>query len=249
MQRYRLSSGSFDTWKASRIRRSLLIGGSAVAAGIALHAGISLFVSHDEPAQLAISVLGTVVIALVIFAVVLRRAVGRWKEEWDAYELFLSEGSVRRVALGVEPVEILWSEVTRITENTDGTLLISTENALRFVAVPPQLESFTEVRERLHAFHPIEPHAARSTLGWLIAILQLGLWIATGLLPDVRHAVVAGALLVALTIGLLRSTWKNPNVTRQAKRAIAGVMIFVMLAPFARVALHLMQGALVPPSP
>lgn len=249
MQRYRLSSGAFEAWKASRIRRSLLIGGSAAATGIALHAGVSLFVSHDEPAQLAIPVLGTVVIAAVIFAVVLGRAVRRWKEEWDAYEIFLSEASVRRVALGVEPVEIPWIEVTRIAENADGTLLISTENVLRFVAVPPQLESFAEVRERLHAFRSIEPHAARSTLGWLIGILQLGLWIATGLLPDIRHAVVAGVLLVALTIGLLRATWKNPNVTRQAKRAIVRVMIFVMLAPFARVALHLMQAALVPTSP
>src|SRR3954468_9733075 len=70
---------------------------------------------------------------------------------------------------------------------------------------------------------------------WSIGLV--GAWIATGALPDIRFAMVAGVILVAMTIVTLREVRRSKAINDRMRGTSTALLCMMLLAPFARLLL------------
>jgi hypothetical protein len=73
-------------------------------------------------------------------------------------------------------------------------------------------------------------------IGW--AVILIGSWIASGVIPDLRLAMIAGAVLLVVAALSIREILKLGVMDNRHKALIIGGLVFMMLAPFARLMMH-----------
>ena len=163
------------------------------------------------------------------------------KTVWDSYELTISDNILRRVTANLPPAEMFRTEVTRIIDAKGEGLTVATADRHRFIFVPEQVVGYGEVRERLASWRAFEPpRLARNravAVSWTIVLL--GSWLASGMIPDIRLAMVAGVVLLAVGAVTMRETIKLTVMENKTKAAIFWGLCFMMLTPFARLLLFL----------
>jgi hypothetical protein len=163
------------------------------------------------------------------------------KAAWDSYDLTLSENVMRRQIVNLPPIEILRPEVTRIVEAKGEGLTVATGDRHRFIFIPEQVIGYDEVRARLAGWRHFEPpRRARNRLiviGW--STVLVGSWVGTGVLRDIRLAMVSGAVLVAAAVVVIRETLDSKVADNKTKARAIGAAGFLLLAPIARLILYL----------
>ena len=147
-----------------------------------------------------------VVVAAVAFGWFrsVRNQMKEGRAAWDSYRLTVSPNVLRRVIVNLPPAEIVRTEVTRIVESAADGLSVTTADRHRFVFVPRQLVGFAEVRAHLSGWKAIEPakRGRQAALGTLWSAVLLGCWLGTGIIPDIRLAMLSGGVLL-VTVGFL----------------------------------------------
>jgi hypothetical protein len=160
---------------------------------------------------------------------------------WQSYQLALGQHVMRRSLDTLPAMEILRTEVARIFDTPSEGLTVTTADARRFIFIPRELIGIEAVRERLSQWATFEPPLASP---WLRAkalggaLLLPGLWLATGLIVDIRLALAAGVALLVLGSFRIAQTSKVPVMDGRTKARIIGVHMFMMLSPIARAILH-----------
>ena len=236
---YRLDPAAFLPLAKRRLYKRLPWLALALGAGVLVqYAALSR--TQEEGTFNTLPLLIPIVVAAAGFGVF--RAHSRLEQGlpiWESYRLTISENVLRRVVSNQTAVEVLRSEVTAITNIPEG-LRVLTADRHRVIFVPAQLLDFTELRERLSSWRALEaPKLARTralSVGW--SSLLLGSWLATGLLPDLTWAMLAGALLLIAGAFGIREMLKTQGFDNQVKATTIRGLVFLMLAPFARLALH-----------
>lgn len=166
----------------------------------------------------------------------LRLARRNGRSNWDSYQLSLAENGLRRVVSSLPAVEIARAEVTHIFDSPGEGLTVMTEDRQRFVFIPAQLEEYPAVREQLAGWRAFEaPRVRRTQLVQMVwTLLLLGLWLATGLVRDVRLALLAGAGLWIVGGISIRETLRLGILDRRYRGRVLGLLGFFMLSPLAR---------------
>jgi hypothetical protein len=143
---------------------------------------------------------------------------------------------LRRVVSSLPALEIARSEVTRIVDSPGEGLTVMTAARQRFVFIPEQLQEYPLVREQLAGWRPFETPRLRRTQAVQMAwtLLLLGLWLATGLVQDVRLALLAGVGLWIVGGISIREALRLGILDRSYRRRVLGLLGFLLLSPLAR---------------
>ncbi len=241
---YQLDPAAFEASVRPRLLRGLLIRAALMMAAMAF--GFML-VSLAQPGQEAPLPLMGVMFAVLtfFFARAGRNQLGAEKLAWHSYQLSLSPNAMRRSVANLSPVEILRPDVTHIVEAPGLGLTVRTADAGKSIFIPEQLAGFQSVRSELARWRALEPQAGQGrghAAQLAFSLLVLGLWLATGLVPDIRLAMFAGVLLVACLVYSLGGAQRAPATNDQKAWYTLGI-ILLMLAPVARLALHLLTSS------
>ena len=236
---YRLDPGAFLPLAKRRLYKRLPWLVLAIGVGVLVQYAV-LSRSQGEGTMNTLPLLVAIVVLAAGFGVF--RAHSKLKQGlpiWESYRLTISENVLRRVVSNQAAVEVLRSEVTAITNIPEG-LRVLTPDRHRVIFVPAQLIDFTELRERLSSWRALEaPKLARAralSVAW--STLLLGSWLATGLLADLTWAMLAGAVLLLVGALGIREMLKVQGYDNKVKASTIRGLAFLMLAPFARLALH-----------
>jgi hypothetical protein len=238
---HRLDQSSFGAQAKRLIIRSSTLFVMAITGGLVLS-----YVTSVRQGQSAdtIYVSAPLILAFAGFVMYrgLRRQLALQRKEWESYELTLGDNVLRRQVADLPAIEIARPEVTRITETANAGLTIATADRHKLVFVPVQLVDYAEARERLLAWAPqgaFQGAGAARAYGIGLGLLMVGAWFATGL-PDIRLAMLAGAVSAACCLFIIREVAKSVSIARRTKAAIIGGMILMMLSPVARLLLYVM---------
>lgn len=238
---YRLDLAAFERVAKGRMRRRFVWLVPFFLCLLALMLGLLVRAQPDIVETLPYS--APVVFAAVAFGWFrsVRKQMKEGRAAWDSYRLTVGPNVLRRIIVNLPPAEIVRTEVTRIIESPTDGLSVTTADRHRFVFVPRQLVGFAEVRAQLSEWKAIEPakRGRRAALGALWSAVLLGCWFGTGLIPDIRLAMLAGAVLLVVVGFLIREILAQKIIAKERKAALVAGMCMVMLAPFARLMLHL----------
>jgi len=237
---YRLDPAAFEPTTKRRIYRRYAVAVPILAVFLVAQFAFMarLHVATSDTLRIAIPV----IVALLGFS--LFRAAGlqlkNGKSSWDSYQLTVGPNVLRRFIANLPPVEILRTEVTQIVESRAEGITVMTADRHRFLFVPKELVGFEEVRAGLSTWRGFDaPKVVRTQAigaGW--SILLIGSWIATGVVPDMRLAMLAGVVLLATAAFTMREISKLGVADSRQKAATVGGLALLMLAPFARLVLH-----------
>jgi hypothetical protein len=174
----------------------------------------------------------------------LRAALMRGKPEWESFRLTISANVVQRVSASLPVFEISRTEVTAIVAQPDG-LLLKTGDRHRALLVPQQLIDFSDARERLSTWRDFEApkQAWNGLLGFAWAGLLLGSLLATLLLTDLRWALLAGAVLLAVASLIIWQVRKVQGLSNVHKGSLIRVLRPLMFAPLLRIVLYVFHSA------
>jgi hypothetical protein len=238
---YSLDPAAFERVVKGRMRRRLAWLLPFFLCLLALMLGLLVRAQPDVVETLPYS--APVVLALVTFGWLraVRKQMKEGRAAWDSYRLTVGPNVLRRVIVNLPPVEIVRTEVTRIVESPVEGFSVTTADRHRFVFVPRQLVGFAEVRAHLSGWKAVEPakRGRQAALGMLWSAVLLGCWLGTGIIPDIRLAMLSGAVLLVAVGFLIREILKQKIVANERKAALVAGMFMFMLAPFARLLLHL----------
>jgi hypothetical protein len=241
---YRLDPAAFEPTAKGRIRRRF-------AWVIPLFLGLlTLELGLLARAQPGTSDTLPVVVPIVVVAIgygwfrAVRTQMKEGRAAWDSYQLTVGPNVLRRFIVNLPPAEMVRTEVTRIVESDAEGLNVATADRHRFVFVPRQLVGFHEVRAHLSGWKAIEPAkpGRQAALGFLWSAVLLGCWIGTGVIPDIRLAMLSGAVLLAAVGFVIREILAQRVVANERKAAVVGGLFLFMLAPVARLVLHFVYG-------
>ena len=246
MEVYRLKQEALATARASILRRM----GWALLYLETLGVLAFLFLMRPEPSP---ALMGGVVLLLAgLCAFSCWMTLSRTRAAWGSYVLELTEDAVLRRHREVPDLRLRREEVTRIVELPGQGMSLLTAQPTRYVNVPETVERYAEVRERLSRWRPIEqvkPHPMLQQVGFVLGgLLFIALWLSVGLVPDVRLAMIPGALVLVIAIaGIVKAA--RAGLPRSMRASIIGGLVLMGLAGPARLALALMTRLLAPDAP
>lgn len=243
---YRLDRAAFEPVTKRRIFRRMAWAVPMIAGIIA----IELYVlgSPDQSGGNVWPLTLVIVVAAVGLGLFLsvRRQLKAGRAQWDSYELTMSDNVLRRQASNLATVEILRPEVTKIVDMRGQGLTVATGDRHLFIFVPEHLVGYAEARGRLSAWKPLEPpkldRSQAVTVAW--TVLLIGSWIGTGLIPDVRLAMISGLVLLLVGGLTIRNVLRMTFADNRTKARMVAVVSFMLVAPFARLALHFVNARL-----
>ena len=241
---YRLDPSSFVETTKRRLRKRLtwlapfLVAIVAVQFALFSRAGLE---SDTLPVGIAVVFL---VLGISLFRGA-RRELRDGRAGWESYRLTMGPNVLRRFIVNLPAVEIVRPEVVRIVEVEGEGITVSTSDRHRFVFVPSQLVGFEEARARLagwKAFEPAKPgRGAALGVGW--SVLLMGAWFGTGMIPDIRLAMLAALVLFAAAGISIREILALKVTENKHKATLLGGLALLLVAPFARLFLHFVYHA------
>jgi hypothetical protein len=241
---YRLAPEAFEPTVKPRIKRRLAIAAPVMLLAACVGAFLGTSREPDAP--------NTLPIVIPLFAGIFffagyrgwRTQLKREKEGWDSFHLTLSPNVIRRVMANLPPAEILRTEVTQIFQAAGVGLTVKTADRHRFLFVPEQVVGFDEVSRTLATWRAFEPPKPLQNVGAGIAMtaVLLGSWIGCGVIPDIRLAMVSGAILLVTVGFVIREISRLQIADNKTKARMLASMVIFVLAPFARLVLHFVSA-------
>jgi hypothetical protein len=170
-----------------------------------------------------------------------RVARARMRDFWASYELTMGPNTLRRTVVNLPPLEIVRPDVTGLERSPRG-VTVKTRDRHAPLFIPVELIGYDDVVERLATWRSIEParttRALAPVIGW--TVLYTAAFLAATRLPDLRPALAAGLVLVVMSAIALRNTLRTPLLDSRTRSATIGGLVMMMLAPLARLILHLL---------
>jgi hypothetical protein len=212
MKIYVLSPQSIERAKRKSVIRGVVLGGFALALGLA------------PPVAAGLISIGPLVIAIPIMLVSLligmRRALKILDENLKSFQLLVSSDSVVKRQGRLPDVEIHQEQITRIEEKPGTGLFIRTTDKKAFINVPEGVEGMDELKETLSKWRPpdsIISSKERGPLLLAVALLSFALAFATlWLSTNLALVIAAGIFLIVYmawgSVVLLRRRDIDPRV-------------------------------------
>jgi hypothetical protein len=165
-------------------------------------------------------------IMLVSMPAVLLYQLRRQRTIFESYLLTVAPDNLIRAQEHVPSIVLPYADITGITQNRNGSLLIRGRDINQSIGVPAQLENLPALRAQLAALHPItEQEPTRNWSELLLMGLLLG---AAALLFWADNRVVVGLAGFTATALLIRNYWvirRSRHLDRQVQRAAAFSLI------------------------
>jgi hypothetical protein len=239
IRKYRIDATTIPSVTRRRALRQLMWLFPLTAA---LTAGCLALMSRTQQVELGAVAwigMGLVVACLAVsFVIGLRKA----RHGWSTLELTVSDNVLRLQVADMAPVEVLRPNVTRIVDVPGHGLMVHTADPALSLLVSEYLLDFAELRGHLATWRPFERPAVIRDRAKAISfsIGLLGAWVATGIVPDMTIATLAGVALVAMCSVVLRSILRSKTLNNRYKASAVLSLGMFMLAPVARWVLYFM---------
>ena len=205
MKIYVLSPQSIERAKRKAVIRGVVVGGFALALGLALPVAAGLI--STGPLFIAIPIM------LVSIAFGIRRALKILDENLKSYQLLVSSDSVVKRQGRLPDVEIHQEQITRVEEKPGTGLFVRTADKKSFINVPEGLEGMDELKETLSKWRlpdSIISSKERGPLLLAVALLSFGLAVATlWLSTNLALVMAAGIFLIVYTV------WGSVTLSRR----------------------------------
>jgi hypothetical protein len=230
-------SDEFYPWFQSHLRRRMLYHMvSVVVLSMAFSALMVPWHSSHVPFPVKLLLLLlTPVLFLIVWGIQFPRGITRQIEAFRSYRILISQDKVSRIQESRPDIILSRDEVTKIEEKPGQGVLVSGVNKYKKIWIPERISNYDDLRRQLSYLMPISRNE-RSTavlrsvlstiLNTVIVLLGLALMLIFILIGGMIGLDIF--LIVYIPITYL-SVYRNPNVSRQAHKAILYSWIVAVL--------------------
>ena len=219
MQIFQLSPDGFKKVKEKLLFRGIILG--AIALTIGFYIAIA---NQNEDAETSIFEILPFMIPIFIIAlgVGIFKGLKRQKTGWDSFQLTIEEDAITRSQNNIPDIMIRKEEIREIFENPDGSLVINTDEKLRFIGIPASVQNRVELLNLLENFGEIQQKSGKGNKGYLTIIASLavlGLMAVFFIAKSEIFIIPTGILLTAALIWSFVQTQKSNLVDKKTKRS------------------------------
>lgn len=223
MQIFKIRQDGFKEIKKQMLFRTIPLMLIAVTVGIV----ISSINSKDKADD--VNVL-PFVIPLVALSVGfgLYRGTNRQKELFDSYTLTITNNLITREQLNTPSISIYFNDIKEITKHKNGSFTIKGKDANDLIAIPSQIENYSQLENTLQNIQPIEVKENVSFLQKyqsLTGLLTVGLMLCVYTVNNKIIVALTGTILVALMIWSFVKIRSSKNVDNKTKKNIWWVLL------------------------
>ena len=196
MPQYKNSPAGFATLRKRIIVKVIPL----MLAGLIASLSISYFREKGGQTDLSQWLLVTIFL-LVLVAYVIFKGIKRQREIYDSYLLTTGDDYLSRKQNGLSEITLLFSEITEITKDKYGNLLIKGQKAGQYIAVSAFLENYEEVNKLLQTVQPISQSNPKKILQkypLLLPLIVVSSMIAVCLSNNKIIVAVSGIVFIVL---------------------------------------------------
>jgi hypothetical protein len=165
--------------------------------------------------------------ALMIFAVA--KSIKAQKENYNNYLLTVGSDSLSRQQSNLPSITLFFNEITQITEDKYGDLLVKGQKNSQIIAISAFIENYDEVKSLLQSVHPVaEPNTKNifEKFRLLLLLLTLGCMAAVYISTNKIVVAVCGLSLICFMIWSFFKIRSSPQIDNKIKRT-AWMMLLV----------------------
>ena len=150
MQEYKIRQDGLKEIKKQMLVRTIPIMLIAVTVGIT----ISVVNSKDNSSDVNILPM-TIPFFAVVVGLSLYRGVNRQRSLLESYQLVLTNNLVTREQLNTQTISIYFNDIKEIVKNKNGSFIIKGKDPTDLIAIPAQIENYTEIENILARITPV----------------------------------------------------------------------------------------------
>jgi len=223
MQQYKIRQDGFKEIKKQMLIRTIPIMLIAVAIGIT----ISSINSKDKTT--AVNVL-PIVIPVMAIAVGfgLYRGVKRQKVLFESYQLTLTNNTITREQFNTPTISIYFNDVKEIVKNKNGSFIIKGKDRIDLIAIPTQIENYSELEKTLTQIKPVETKSSKpffQKYSLVITLLTLALMLCVYTITNKIIVALSGTILVAILSSSFYEVRRSKNIDAKTKSSMWWVLI------------------------
>ncbi len=171
---------------------------------IGVMAGLSISYFREKGGQTDLSQWLLVTIFLLgLIGYVIFKSIKRQREIYNSYLLTAGDDYLSRTQNGLSEITLLFSEITEITKDKYGNLLIRGQKTGQYIAVSAFLENYEEVNKLLQTVQPISQSNPKKTLQkypLLLPLIVVSSMIAVCLSNNKVIVALSGIVFIVLII-------------------------------------------------
>ena len=223
MQTFKIRQDGFKEIRKQTLIRTIPIMLIAVTVGIL----ISSINSKGEATD--VNVL-PFIIPLMLAAVGfgLYRGTNRQKSLFESYVLTITNNLITREQFNMPTVSIYFNEVKEIVKNKNGSFTIRGKDPADMIAIPSQVDNYTQLETTLQNIKPIEAKGKVSVLEryqGLTGLFVLALMFCVYTVNNKIIVALTGTTLVVLMIWSFIKIRANKNIDSKTKRSLWWVLV------------------------
>jgi len=172
MSQYKNTPAGFVTFKKRVLLRTIPLILISIVAGLS----IAFFSEKSQPTDLLTWIIIILfVVAVMTYAVI--KSIKTQKEAYNSYSLTLGIDFLSRQQNNLPTITLFFNEITQITEDKFGNLLVKGQKSDQTIAIPEFIEDNNKIRSILQSLQPITKQSTKKILQkypFIPAMLSLG---------------------------------------------------------------------------
>jgi hypothetical protein len=168
--------------------------------------------------------------ALMIYAVA--KSIKAQKENYNNYLLTVGSDFLSRQQSNLPAITLFFNEITQITEDKYGDLLVKGQTNNHVIAISAFIENYDEIKHRLQSLHPITRQTAKNIFEkfkLILVLLPLGCMVAVYLSTNKVVVIICGISLICFMIWSFFKIRSSSQVDNKVKRT-AWMMLLVAVS-------------------
>jgi hypothetical protein len=194
-----------------------------------------LLISEFNPAYDNISDINVLpyVIAILIGTLVIGLSIGikRQKAIYDKYELILDENSITREQGNTSTIRILFTDIKKITKDSNGGLIINGLKLSNTILVPAQIDDMASLENILQAKCSTQISMSKPLMQRLIiplVLVLLGLMVTTYISTNKILVSVFGSIVIAVMIMSFIKIQTIKNIDSKTRRSSYWILFVII---------------------
>jgi len=198
---------------------------------VAVAAGVSItYFTNNDHSQGLLFYLFLILFFVVILWFSITKSVKRQKEIYNSNRLIVKDGSISLYKNHSPNVTLALAEITQISQDKQGNLLIKGKDARQVIAVSAHLENYDQLKDQLQSFHPIAHAGAPNLLNrypLFNALIPIALMVAAYVSQNKIIVGASGIILIGILIWSFYKIRTSSQIDAKVKRAAWWLLVVI----------------------
>jgi hypothetical protein len=167
---------------------------------------------------------------VVLLAFGIYRGINRQKTLFNSYTLTITNNLISREQVNTPTISIYFNDIKEISKHKNGSFTVKGKDATDIIAIPPQVDNYSQLETTLQGIRPI---VAKDNVSFLqkyqslTALLVVGLMLCVYTVNNKIIVALAGTTFVSIMIWSFIKIRGSKNVDRRTKKIVWWSLIVV----------------------